>query len=126
MHSLSLGQIQISRIVGTQAMLSGNGQKRLPKPKLIAASSPYDNAAAMVSTPVITHATSSQPGLPSSRAISADTMKIPVPIMDPATIMVESNSPRLRVSSSLGLLCVCSKGGRIYQAYMNACSDVLE
>jgi len=33
------------------------------------------------------------------RAISALTMKMPDPIMDPATIMVESKSPRLRLSA---------------------------
>ena len=44
----------------------------------------------MVSTPVTTHATSSQPGLPSWRAMSADTMKMPEPIIDPTTTMVAS------------------------------------
>ena len=42
---------------------------------------------------------SSQPGLPRLRDISADTIKMPEPIMDPATSMVESNNPRLRASS---------------------------
>jgi hypothetical protein len=45
------------------------------------------------------HEASSQPGLPTLRDISADTMKMPEPIIDPATSMVESNSPRLRASS---------------------------
>ena len=49
--------------------------------------------------PVMIHEASSQPGLPTLRDISADTMKMPEPIIDPATSMVESNSPRLRVSS---------------------------
>ena len=48
---------------------------------------------------MITHEASSQPGLPTLRDISADTMKMPEPIIDPATSMVESNSPRVRVSS---------------------------
>ncbi len=42
----------------------------------------------------MTQEASSQPALPSCRDISAETMKIPDPIMDPATIIVESNSPR--------------------------------
>ena len=45
------------------------------------------------------HASSSQPVLPTSRAISPATMKIPDPIIDPATIIVESKRPRLRFSS---------------------------
>src|SRR5438067_1905203 len=69
----------------------------------MAASSPYDNAAVIVRTPVTTQAISSQPGLPSCLAIAADTMKIPDPIIDPVTTMVESNNPssRLNVLSRL-------------------------
>ena len=44
----------------------------------------------MVSRPVTTHAPSSQPGLPIVRAMSADTMKMPDPIIAPMTIIVES------------------------------------
>ena len=54
--------------------------------------------------PVMIQEASSQPGLPTLRDISADTIKMPDPIIDPATSMVESNSPRLRVSS---LFAVC-------------------
>ena len=50
----------------------------------------------MVSTPVITQATSKPPAEPVCREISADTIKIPEPIIDPTTIMVESNNPRPR------------------------------
>ena len=46
----------------------------------------------MVRTPVITHATSSQPAEPTCRAISAETMKMPEPMMMPATIMMESTT----------------------------------
>ena len=46
-----------------------------------------------VSTPVTSQATKSQPGDPTCRAMSADTMKMPDPIMDPATIIVESSRP---------------------------------
>jgi hypothetical protein len=52
-----------------------------------------------VSTPVTTHATSSQPGLPSVLAISAETMKMPDPIIEPMTTAVASNRPRPRVNS---------------------------
>ena len=45
------------------------------------------------------HATSTQPGLPRLRDISAETMKIPEPIMTPTTIMVESNKPNSRENS---------------------------
>ncbi len=53
----------------------------------------------MVSTPVSSQATSSQPGLPIQRAISADTMKMPEPIIDPMTTIVASNRPRRRLNS---------------------------
>ena len=55
---------------------------------------------AIVSKPVIIQDTSSHPALPTSRDISAATIKMPVPIIEPATIMVESKSPRLRLSAS--------------------------
>src|ERR1019366_10122613 len=44
----------------------------------------------------MTQAASSPPVEPVCRAMSADTMKMPEPIIDPATIMVESNRPRPR------------------------------
>ncbi len=50
----------------------------------------------MVSAPVSSQATSSQPGLPISRAIVAGTMKMPEPIIEPTTTIVASNSPRPR------------------------------
>jgi hypothetical protein len=50
-----------------------------------------------VRKPAITQARSSQPELPTSRAISAATIKMPEPIIEPATIMVESKRPRPRV-----------------------------
>jgi len=48
---------------------------------------------------VTIQATNSQPGLPSRRVMSADTMKIPDPIIDPTTTMVASNRPRPRLNS---------------------------
>ena len=54
----------------------------------------------MVRAPAMHHATRSQPGLPISRAISADTMKMPEPIMTPTTSMVESKRPRPRENSA--------------------------
>src|SRR6185369_7030421 len=66
--------------------------------------------------PVITQEASNQPGLPTLRDISADTMKMPEPIIDPATSMVESNSPRVRVSSlftaCMGLLSSIARAAR--------------
>ena len=53
----------------------------------------------MVRAPVTSQATSSQPGLPIWRDMSAETMKMPEPIMEPATTMVESQSPRRRANS---------------------------
>src|SRR5262245_25996196 len=46
-----------------------------------------------VITPVTSQTTMSQPDEPTSRAMRAETMKIPDPIIDPATSMVESNRP---------------------------------
>src|SRR5215207_1746340 len=53
----------------------------------------------MVSTPVTTPATSSQPGLPTWRAMSAGTMKMPEPIIDPTTTIVASYRPSPRLNS---------------------------
>ena len=44
----------------------------------------------MVSAPATSQATSSQPALPTLRAMSAETMKMPEPIIDPTTTIVES------------------------------------
>jgi hypothetical protein len=43
---------------------------------------------------VSTHAISIQPGLPMRRDMSAETMKIPEPIITEITTSVESNRPR--------------------------------
>ncbi len=48
----------------------------------------------MVSAPVTSHTTNSQPAEPTWREMSAETMKMPEPIIEPATIMVESSRPR--------------------------------
>src|SRR5215831_16930247 len=62
----------------------------------MAASSPKLRAAATVKIPVISHTTSNQPGPPTCLEISAETRKIPEPIIDPATIIVESSKPSAR------------------------------
>src|ERR1700677_1550051 len=78
---------------------------------IMAASSPYDSAAVIVSTPAIIQESSSQPELPSCRDISADTMKIAEPIIPPATIMVLSNRPSPRLKPrSLALIAWRSAG----------------
>src|SRR5260370_2047207 len=46
----------------------------------------------------MTQAASSPPVDPVWRAMSADTMKIPEPIIDPTTIIVESKRPRPRTN----------------------------
>jgi len=46
-----------------------------------------------VSAPVTAHTKSSQPGDPTNRPMSAETMKIPDPIIEPATSIVESSKP---------------------------------
>src|SRR5580704_8287268 len=58
-----------------------------------AASSPYDSAAAIVRQPLKIHVSSSPPADPVCRAMSAATMKIPDPIIEPTTIIVASYSP---------------------------------
>ena len=44
-----------------------------------------------VTTPERAHTTSSRPGVPTSLRISADTMKIPEPIIEPTTSAVASS-----------------------------------
>jgi hypothetical protein len=44
----------------------------------------------------------SQPAEPTWREMSAGTMKMPDPIIDPATIMVESRSPSSRTNPLAG------------------------
>src|SRR5689334_12643682 len=60
----------------------------------------------MVSTPASAHATSNQPGEPTSRDDSADVMKMPEPIIDPTTIIVASSSvrPRTRRAAELTMV----------------------
>src|SRR5271156_94131 len=52
----------------------------------------------MVRAPVKSQATSSHPALPIWRDMSAETMKIPEPIMTPTTTITESKRPRPRVN----------------------------
>jgi hypothetical protein len=49
----------------------------------------------MVIIAVITHTITSHPALPTFLTMSALTMNIPDPIIDPATTMVASNNPKL-------------------------------
>src|SRR5437867_2907738 len=50
----------------------------------------------MVKRPVMTQVRMRPPAEPTCRAMSAETMKMPDPIIDPATIIVESSSPSSR------------------------------
>ena len=72
---------------------------------IAAASSPYDSAPATVISPVTTQIISSPPGEFICRAMSADTMKIPEPIMEPTTSMVASSSDSPRLNSLSGETC---------------------
>src|SRR2546423_7489151 len=60
----------------------------------MAAGSPYESAAITVSRPVTSQTTSNQPGEPTCFPMIAETMKMPEPIIEPATSMVESSKPR--------------------------------
>src|SRR5882724_704003 len=69
----------------------------------------------MVKSPVTTQARSSQPAEPTWRVMSAETMKMPEPIIDPATIIVESQVPSSRtkpvdLSSAAGLTALAPAG----------------
>src|ERR1700683_1221009 len=63
----------------------------------------------MVSKPVNSQATRSHPALPISRDMSAETMKIPEPIITPTTTITESNRPRPR--AKVGSCGVATGGG---------------
>src|SRR5215471_3944651 len=67
----------------------------------MAASSAQDSAPVIVNTPAAAHATSSQPGAPTNRDDSAETRKIPDPIIDPITIIVASKRLRPRTRCAL-------------------------
>jgi hypothetical protein len=60
-------------------------------------------AAIMVITPVIAQTIINQPALPTFLTISALTIKIPEPIIEPATTIVASNNPKLGLKE-VGLL----------------------
>jgi hypothetical protein len=62
-----------------------------PARGIIPASSPKQSAPVMVIMPAIPQATSSHPELPISLDISAETMKMPDPIITPTTTIVASN-----------------------------------
>src|SRR5436305_896921 len=64
----------------------------------MAANSPKESAAAITSSPLTSHAASSHPAEPTCRAILAETMKMPEPIIDPVTIITESSRPSSRTN----------------------------
>src|SRR4051794_29417972 len=80
----------------------------------MAASSAEVIAPETVINPESSQATSSQPGAPTSRDDSAETMKIPEPIMAPMTSMVASRTPRSR-SRAPGLA-----AGSVFAVLMDA------
>src|SRR5437762_2149096 len=68
----------------------------------MAASSPYASAPSSVMMPVRIHATSRNQGDPTLRPMSAETMKIPDPIIEPATSIVASVSDMALTNSDCG------------------------
>src|SRR5271156_855191 len=80
---------------------------------IIDASSPYESAAVIVRTPAITQESSSHPELPSCRDMSAETIKMAEPIMDPATIIVLSNSPSPRLKPRAISMIACLSAGAL-------------
>ena len=89
----------------------------------------------MVIKPVVNQTTISNPGLFTCRAMSADTMKIPEPIIEPVTIMVASSGPRLLTSpwSALGVETLAASfssdmcgglHGRVWNLYHNCPTNV--
>src|SRR4026207_36232 len=62
----------------------------------MAASSAQHSAPEIVISPAIAQARTNQPGEPTKRNDSAETMKIPDPIIDPTTIIVASSNPSAR------------------------------
>src|SRR5687767_14641409 len=68
----------------------------------MAASSPYARAPRSVMIPVRIHANSRNAGDSTLRAMSAETMKIPEPIIDPATSIVASVSVIALTNSDCG------------------------
>src|SRR5262249_44832095 len=65
-----------------------------------------ESAAAMVRQPVRIQVSSKPPAEPVWRAMSAATMKMPEPIMEPTTIIVPSNKP-MAFTNSCSLLPAC-------------------
>src|SRR5438270_7151825 len=72
----------------------------------IAASSPYESAPSSVMTPVTIQAKSNQKGDPRVRDMLDETIKIPEPIIEPATSIVASVRVIALTNSGLG----CSVG----------------
>src|SRR5919112_2033373 len=72
-----------------------------PARGIMAASSAYARAPVTVIAPVITHTSSSAPGpqAETCRPMSADTMKIPEPIMEPTTSDMAASGPIPRINS---------------------------
>ena len=60
--------------------------------------------------PVNTHVTRSHPGEPTVRAMSDETMKIPDPIIDPTTIVVESSRFNARLNSCCSVADIFTRG----------------
>src|SRR3954454_24997859 len=77
---------------------------------MAAARSPELSAPATVISRVATHTAISPPGEFIVRAMSAETMKMPEPIIDPTTSMVASSRLRLRLKPASELVSAAAGG----------------
>src|SRR2546421_13015875 len=67
-----------------------------PARGIMVGSSEQQSAPVMVNKPATPQASTSQPGAPLNRDVSAEVMKIPDPIIEPITIIVASTGPSPR------------------------------
>src|SRR5262244_2554177 len=83
----------------------------------------------MVMKPVTAHAPNSKAGEFTSRAIAAETIKMPEPIIDPMTSVVALVKPRAATSSEVGccvatVLSLVSAEVDIYLGFTSKCAEI--
>jgi hypothetical protein len=97
--------VNAARFGNGECVLNNLGDlESAPARAIIVASSEQHSAPVIVSNPASAQASNNQPGAPLNRDDSAETMKMPDPIIEPMTIMVASIGPsaRTRLVVSLG------------------------
>src|ERR1700728_1410296 len=97
-----------------------------PAHGLTAASSPYRSAPIRVITVVTSDAPISRAGDPTPRLMSAGTRKMPDPIIDPTTMAVALNNPRLATSPGFGLAAFFSTGADVVNGELTCPTFLLE